>query len=298
MKTTRFYLFTLFSAWAVASGPVFAQEEQDSSKMWRIETIDGKEYYGYILSRDDAVIRLKTAMLGVISIPAGSVRSIEPVGPQLIREGEVWADNPQATRYFVSANAYGLKKGEGYYQNIWVVFNQVSIGISDNASIGIGMLPLFLFGGAPTPVWLTPKFSFPIVPGKFNVGGGALLGGVIAEDGGFFGIPYGIATFGSRDRNLTLGLGYGFAGGEWAPAPTVTLSGITRISRRSYLMTENLIPSIGEDVGGIISFGGRTVWTGISLDYGLIIPVGAGIDSFVAIPLIGLVVPFGKTQGT
>jgi hypothetical protein len=54
-----------------------------------------------------------------------------------------------------------MNKGEGYYHNFMVFINQATYGVTDNISIGGGLVPLFLFGGL-TPVWITPKVSVPI----------------------------------------------------------------------------------------------------------------------------------------
>lgn len=266
-----------------------AQETtQDTSKLWRIIVADGNEYVGRILSRDSDQISLETEALGLISIRVRDIKSMQEVSSQKIIAGQLWAENPQATRYFWGPNGFGLKKGEGYYQNVWVLFNQVSVGITDQVSIGLGIVPLFLFDGTSTPVWVTPKISIPIKKDAFSLGGGVLAGTVIGEDAGLFGIAYGTTTFGNRDKNLSVGLGYGFADGDWASIPAISISGMLRIGKRGYLLTENYII---EDVG-IISFGGRTVWSSVSLDYGLFLPISG--DGFLGIPWLGLVVPFGK----
>jgi hypothetical protein len=275
------------------STPAITQDLQDTTTIWLIETLDGNEFYGTIREKTETEIRLETANLGLITIPLSQIKSMKPIEEKLIKEGELWMENPQATRYFWAPNGIGLKKGEGYYQNVWVMFNQVSVGFTDNLSAGIGIVPLFLFAGSPTPVWITPKFSIPVARDKFHLGGGALVGTVIGEENAFFGILYGISTFGNRDHNLTLGLGYGFTGEDWARSPAITISGFTRISPRTYLISENYLVGVTEDRPVIFSIGGRTVWRSVSLDYGLIIPAGTGVDTFVAVPWLGLVVPFG-----
>jgi hypothetical protein len=44
----------------------------------------------------------------------------------------------------------------------------------------------------------------------------------------------------------------------------------------------------------MLSMGGRSIIKKISLDYGLFIPLSSDMDGFVAIPWLGLEVPFGK----
>lgn len=291
MKQLLFLLFT-FSTFHLAAQetPVTA----DTTRLWQVITADGNQYIGVILDRNTDEVRLKTETIGIITIPVQNISSIKEVERRQMVGGQLWADNPQAARYFWAPNGYGLKPGEGYYQNIWIFFNQVSVGLSDNASVGFGIVPLFLFGGAPTPVWITPKVSIPVVEDKFNIGGGALIGTILGESGsGFFGIAYGVTTFGSRDKNFNIGLGYGFADGKWARTPTVTISGMLRTGKKGYLITENYYIDAGGTSAGLISLGGRTVWRDVALDYGGVIPVG-DIGTLVVIPWLGITVSFGQ----
>lgn len=271
-----------------------AQTNADTSLV-RIETRDGNEYVGQITKEDTDKITLSTQRLGEISILKTDIKSQKAVQPQQIKDGKVWFPNPQASRYFWSPNGYGLKKGEGYYQNIWVLWNQFAYGITDNFSIGGAVVPLFLFGGGPTPVFISPKISFPVEKEKFNLGAGALMGTVLGETEGAFGLVYGISTFGPPDRNISIGLGYGFADGEWASSPIVNISGMFRLSPRWYFISENYYIGVSEEGGGIISGGARWIIKKAALDFGLFVPFGSGID-FVAIPWLGFSIPFGNSQ--
>ena len=169
------------------------QNSQDSIKT-QVETLDGNEYIGIILEQTTETIRIKTDKLGEISIPRAEIKRITQLTATKSKDGTYWLDNPQATRYFWAPNGYSLKKGEGYYQNVWVLFNQAVYGLTDHFSAGVGVMPLFLFGGASTPAWITAKFSVPVVKDKFNMGAGALIGTVIGEEDAGFGILYGITT--------------------------------------------------------------------------------------------------------
>ena len=276
-----------------------AQNSQDSIKS-RIETVDGNEYIGTILEQNTETIRIKTDKLGEISIPRAEVKRITQLSTLKTKDGTYWLDNPQATRYFWSPNGYNLKAGEGYYQNVWILFNQAVYGITNHFSAGVGVMPLFLFAGAPTPVWITAKYSLPVVENKFNLGAGALAGTVIGvedEDNTSFGILYGIATIGSKDKNLNIGLGWGFAEGEIAKNPTLNISGMIRTGPKGYLMTENYIIGTPEETLVVTMVGGRSIIRRVGLDYGLIFPFSQNMDTFLAIPWLGLSIPFGQ-KGT
>lgn len=269
-----------------------AQNSQDSIK-FQVETKDGNDYVGIILEQTNEAIRIKTDKLGEISIPLIEVKKISQLSAFKVKDGTYWLENPQSTRYFWAPNGYSLKKGEGYYQNVWIMFNQAVYGFTDHFSGGIGVMPLFLFGGAATPVWITAKFSVPVVNDKVNLGVGALAGTVIGEENTGFGILYGISTFGSRDKNINIGLGWGFAGGQMAKNPTVNIGGMIRTGARGYIITENYFVGTPEEFIVFTSLGGRRIIKHAGLDFGLWIPIGADIGSFVAIPWLGFTIPFG-----
>lgn len=271
-----------------------AQQTTDSTAIFRIETLDGNEFVGKILRQNASEVTIISALYGEITLNTVNIKKIEPVEQKQVKNSyEVWTTNPQSTRYFWAPNGYGLNKGEGYYQNVWVMFNQASYGFSNYFSVGVGMMPLFLFAGAPTPIWFTPKASIPVIKDKLNVGGGLLFATILGEGGDPAGLAYGVATVGNRDANLTFGMGYGFVGSEWGTTPVFTLGGMARVGSKGYLLTENyLITSGGESVS-LMMLGGRTVWPKVSVDYGLVIPIAQEMDNLIAIPWLGFVVPFG-----
>lgn len=292
MKTVK--IFLVFACCFFSFQGIFAQNPADTVLV-RVETRDGNEYTGKITGEDSTKIFLETQNLGTISILKSEIRSQKKILSEQIKGGEVWFPNPQSSRYFWSPNGYGLKKGEGYYQNIWVLWNQFAYGITDNFSIGGTVIPLFLFAGGPTPVFINPKFSFPLEKNKFNIGAGALVGTVLGESDATFGIVYGVSTFGTADNNVSIGLGYGFAGGEWASSPLINFSGMFRLSARWYFLTENYYIGANGDGGGIIGGGARWIIKKAALDFGLLAPVGADAGTLF-IPWLGFTVPFGNTH--
>ncbi|WP_114751250.1 hypothetical protein [Pleomorphovibrio marinus] len=267
---------------------------QERNGLIHIQTKDGNEYVGEVIEEDEVKIKVLTQQLGEITIFKSEIRSRRELSEQQLINGQFWSENLQATRYFWLPNGYGLKRGEAYYQNAWIFFNQASVGLTDNFSIGAGTVPLFLFGGAATPFWITPKFSVPVVENKVNIGVGALVGTVIGENEGGFGLLYGVSTFGSKDKNFSIGMGWGFAGGEIASSPTISFGGMVRTGPKGYFMTENYLISAGGSTLGLLSAGGRRILGRVSLDYGLILPLGADIGVFIALPWLGINVPIGN----
>jgi hypothetical protein len=73
------------------------------------------------------------------------------------------------------------------------------------------------------------------------------------------------------------------------------LSGMTRVGKKTYLITENYYLSVGEGQSiGIIMLGGRSVQKRLAIDYGLVLPVGTDLGEFLAIPWLSITLPFGN----
>jgi len=274
----------------------YSQETADTTVTYRIESYDGNIFIGNIISEDSTSVVLKTTTLGEIKIQKNNIKSRTILKQLKYEGGKLWLPNPQSSRYFWAPNGYGLEKGTSYYQNIWILNNQFSFGLTNNFSIGAGLLPLFLFGGTSSPFWIVPKLSIPVVRDKFNIGTGAFLGTIIGEDTGVFGLLYGTTTFGSRDKNISFGLAYGFAQDEWLNVPVINISSMIRTGPKGYFITENYIISTEGVTVAILSFGGRSIIRNIGLDYSLWIPIGAEMDTFVAIPFLGITIPMGSKK--
>jgi hypothetical protein len=294
MKTTGWFRLSITFALLLNVIICFAQEK-DTTKIFRLETRDGNGYTGQVVASDSLRVIFKAEKLGEITILQNDIKSLTPVAVSQVKGGKYWFANPQSTRTFFAPNGYGLKKGEGYYQNVWVLVNSFAVGINDYVSVGGGLIPAFLFAGSPTPLWITAKVSVPVVKDKFNIGAGALVGTVAGEPDTGFGIFYGIATVGSRDANFSLGMGYAVLAEDGSSAPMINISGMLRVSPRGYLITENYIfPGAADGTAVILSIGGRTIIKEAGLDYGLMLPI-QGEDLF-AVPWLGITIPFGNDK--
>ncbi len=272
---------------------IHAQKGADTVR-YIVETIDGTDYTATIIEETPEYILIETNFSIEIKIPRKAIKSITKITVSDLNKGEYWFKNPHATRYFYSPNGYNLKKGEGYYQNTWVFFNQISYGISDNISIGSGMMPIFLVGADAAPVWITPKIGFPIIEDKLNVGIGVLAATVIGESEGGFGLTYGTISHGSRDKNSTLGVGWAFSSDGIANYPTISFSAMTRFSKKGFFITENYLISTKYETIGLMAFGGRSVQKKLAIDYGLILPINTGASTFIGVPWLSITVPFGN----
>jgi hypothetical protein len=292
-KHFKTWLFLLMLVSFSGVPTLTSAQEESKPATWRVETKDGNIYFGQIVSQTQDELRLKTESLGTITIPISEISVIsDGKGKPAFNQSVVLENNFHLNRYFYSPNGYGLKKGEGYYQNVLIFFNQASYGFTDHFTMGVGVIPLFLFAGTSSPVWITPKFSIPIKENQVNLGVGGVLGTVIGEEVSF-GLGYATLTLGSREKNLSFGLGYGFAEGEVSSTPLINIGGMVKVGRRGYLMGESYFVTAEGAGGGIIILGGRSAWENISLDYGGIIPVG-DVGTLIVVPWLGVTIPLGK----
>ncbi|WP_218089757.1 hypothetical protein [Rhodohalobacter halophilus] len=250
MKTVVQIVLRFSLLLVVWSTPAHGQAEE--REWYRVESIEGNVFFGYLISENDQSVVLNVESVGEVTILRENIRSMTQIDSERIINGSYYYENPQATRYFFAPNALGLPKGRGYYQNTWIFFNNVNYGISDNFSLGGGIVPLFLFGVSSTPVWILPKVTFPVANEKLHLGAGAMIGGLIGTVTESLGLFYGVGTLGDRDKNLTVGIGYGYAGEEVSSTPLINISGMIRVNRRLYLLTENyFVPET--EAGGILS---------------------------------------------
>jgi hypothetical protein len=268
----------------------------DTTVVVELETTDGNTFIGRVVMIDDEKIVLRTTNLGDLNVQRRNIKNIQPIDKKKMIDGAYWYDSPIDSRYFFNSNAYGIRKGEGYYQNTWIFLNQFAYGVTNNISIGAGFIPLFLFGGSPTPVWATVRGSIPIKKDKFNVGAGGLFATVIGEDDANFGIVYGNATVGSRDRNVNLGVGYGYAGGDWASTPAINFSGVYRTGKSFALITENYLVDAGEGNAFVGALGVRYIARKVVVDGALVVPYSELDEVFAALPWLSVTFPFGTKK--
>ncbi len=263
--------------------PLFSQidtlAQTDTLKMNQRVNVtmkNGDDFTGDIIKMDKEIIELKTAN-GIMQLIASNVKSIEPIDANL----NFSFANPHDTRYFFGPSAIPVKKGKGYYQNIFVFFNFANYGITENLSIGGGLEFISTILGEP--IWfLTPKLGFQVADNVY-LGGGAILAGFSSE--GVATLGYGAFTFGHADTNVSLGVGYGFFEGEISDSPAIMVSGTHRVSSSISLLSENYLLS---DVPYFGIQGIRLMSRKNSFDFGLIVSP-AFSEEIPALPYVGYV---------
>jgi len=216
---------------------------------YTVETVGGTQFNGILRAVSEEALTFETRELGVVTVPRLNLRQLTNQTPEQARRGFSYVGN--STHMFLAPTARNLHQGEAEAQIINIFLGEVNYGITDNISLGL-LVPVIPFLGIPA-VAITPKVSVP-VGDKLRVGAGVLYGfttgvGLNGGDGASGGIGYGLATYGTADTNVTLGLGYGFAGGDIGRSPVGVVGANVRLSRLFTLVNETYLASFDNNGG-------------------------------------------------
>lgn len=291
------HIFLVFTLLFCAFFHVRSQESVDPSgsldlsKTYQIELMDGTEFIGTILSKDSVTMEIKTSSIPKIQIYVETIKKMKTIDNQMVFKGATGMPNPHYTRYFFAPSALTLKKGEGYYQNTYLVLNTVNYGFTDHFSVGVSLELTSTFGSIGdswAPIYLiTPKYGFGITK-NLNAAFGALIGGANANTKGIQ-LGYGLLTYGNTENNITIGASAGWADGEVMKYPPMTINAMKRISRRASLVTENwIIP----ELGSLYSYGVRFFGSKIAVDLGFVNNADIMQMLLIGIPYVDFTVKF------
>ncbi len=276
-------------------------EKKPEVKQVRIEMTDGTYVDGKLIARQGDTVVLESATLGVLNLNIKNIKNIDALTAQTVKNGKVWFENMHAVHGFVAPTGFNLRKGEGFYGNTFLFFNYAGYGFTDNFSIsgGTELFSMLFDGesGGPSFFFLNPKFSFK-ADKYLTIGAGGLFlfsRGNFSDNRNMIFIPHGVATFGNRDNNLSLGTAIAIVNGE--TAPLFTASGQGRLARGVSIMSENFISKDGSFGIGGFRFMGKS----LAFNLGLMYNFGNNSDGFgffgsdnvPFVPFLGLHVPFG-----
>jgi len=259
------FLFALNFVFGTSAS--FAQDADNirvnqEGQMQILTTKSGSEIIGRITAIGDENITFTTDV-GVLIIKVVQIKSVQAVPLSAFHGGVYWPPDYNISRHYFGPTGINLKEGTGYYQNIYLLFNGFSYGLTDRLTIGAGT---FLLPGAveDQPYFMTAKIGIGPT-GKETFAIGALA---FAAGGNSFGILFGAATIGSGDRNLTLGIGYGYNNSDLAETPTVMVAFERRLSRRMKFISENyILPGVD---GALVSYGFRFFGEKLAIDLAFI----------------------------
>ncbi len=232
-------------------------------------------------------------------LPTTQIQKKELLSESSIKNNEYWFENPNATRYLFGPSAFNLKKGEGYYQNTMLLLNSFNVGITDYFSIGGGIEFLSTFitlseGNFNPIIYFTPKVGFSVAD-NIHVGGGVLIAnipqfGETTNSG--LGVLYGLGTYGNLDHNVTATIGWGSVDGNSFNKPLITVSGMTRVAKKTALVTENWLIPTDSSYEPIFSYGVRFFGENIAVDLAFINNWDIAQSLLIGVPYVNFVVKF------
>jgi len=253
----------------------------DSAHTQILTLVDGSKIFGRVESVSaDSVTFLTQA--GRLQLAIGQIKDVKTVSADP-NAREDWFPNPNATRLFFAPTGQMLKQGEGYFSDYELFFPGIAYGVTDNITLG-GGVSLFPAAIEDQIYYVTPKIGVS-VNDRVHVATGALIIGTSEGTGG---ILYGVGTFGDGNGSVTIGGGYGFAGGKIQSKPVGMVGGELRVASRLALVTENYLLPVSEN-NLLYSFGLRFMGENITTDLALANVSGSDI---IGIPYVDFVIRF------
>ena len=280
MKSSILIVFFL----VISSTNIFSQSD---TSLVVITLENGTYFTGHIEQEDSTSVTFRTTDGIRMVIPADQI--VERRKKVSKATGKLYAfDDPNDTRLLFAPTSRTLKQGKGYIADYWVFFPFVAVGAFDQLVLagGITLLP-----GAETQLfYLAPKVGL-FQNETFGLATGLIYMNSFQFDWDGVGIAYGVSTIGNSDMAGTIGLGWGFSGGDMANKPIILMGGEVRVSQSIKLISENWI--IPDSEFSLISLGFRFFGRRLATDFALIYPLGADTgDGFPFMPWLSFAYNF------
>jgi hypothetical protein len=254
---------------------------------------DGSNVNGKITNVTGTEVTFESSV-GTMTIPIPRIKEIREVPANRIRGGDYWFTNPNQTRMYIGPTGRMLKKRSGYFTDFWLFFPAAAYGITDNITIGGGMS---LFPGVDFDeqlYYLTPKIGIEAAERLSLAVSGLIIfipdwSDEVIDEPSTLGAILGVGTYGTEDKSVTFGLGYGYIDDDFADKPVVTIGGEYRFARRISFVTENwVIPNVDPP---LLSYGVRFFGEDIAVDLAFL-NVASEDAIFPGFPLLGFVYNF------
>jgi len=260
-----------------------------------IDAKDGSKISGKVDKLTTKSIWIDSPAFGVIEFKRLNIEKMKIISgtAELDKKGYT-IDNHGSTHYLVASSAFGLKKGEAYYENIMLFWNSVTFGITDNFSISTGGEILSLFGGQIPLIFVSPKFSFANDSyGGFSIG--ASFFSLPSQNFDGVGLAQATYTIGSRSNNFSIGAGYGFTFEEGFSDEVIpfNISFMTRLGKKISLVSENHVFLSDGEAYGLFSLSCRIHFDrqGTSLTAGLW-RTDEDQEGLLALPFVSAIISF------
>jgi hypothetical protein len=268
------------------------------SKTYMVTLNDGSTVSGPLVSITDNEVVIQSGTMGEVRLQKANIKTMTEVSSYNDKKSGIWFTNPNPTKYLLGNSAIPLEKKSGYYQNTWIFVSSFSYGITKNISISAGfeILSILAGGEGPYAFYINPKASFKIA-NNFYAGANILYANTIRTVQEFGGLATmnGFATYGNKNNNVTCGIGFGWADGEFSTKPVIVVSGMARASKRIGFVSENwIVPGVNEDGGyyGIYSYGIRFLGEKTSIDLAFLNNPDIASVIIIGIPWLDFVINF------
>jgi len=282
----------LLSVSGTAVLPARAQDRPaaptDTVQVVEVQLRDGSRVVGTVVSETATQLVLRTTGGAMVTIPVDQVESRRVVTGR-IRDGRYYTPDPNGSRLFFTATGRPIGAGRGYFADYYVLFPFVAFGAGDILSVGggVSLIP----GSTEQLIYFAPKLTL-VNTGTTAVAAGVLAGTVTSSET-WAGILYGVGTFGSVEKAVSLGVGFAWGDGDVSDTPVFLLGGEIRVGNWIKLITENYVVPGQEDglllTGGVRFFGER-----LAADLAFItIPAAFEDEGFPFVPFVGFAYNFG-----
>lgn len=272
----------------------------DSTTIVRVELMDGSLIHGTVWHVQSDSIGIAGTTTGRVMVARAVIKEVTRMEASSLRGGQYWFPNPHSSRHLFGPSAIPVGRGEGYYQNTYILLNSFVVGLTRHLSIGGGIELLSTFSrdsGGPI-FFLTAKGSAKVAE-RVHLGLTGTMLNLPTEltsadtdesrsSAGLFG---GIFTYGTPNHQVTGGVGWGYDAAGLTDHPILTLSTQLRFARKASFVSENwFFPADNAEVPYILSYGVRFMGEKISVDLAFL-NNGEIIDAIViGIPFVSFAV--------
>ncbi|MCX6204155.1 MAG: hypothetical protein NTY43_07630 [Bacteroidetes bacterium] len=277
-------LFIFFSLWCLNA---MAQNVKQLTigNNYSFEIKDGSNRSGRLDSLNTVYYYINNPSIGVDRISIKSVSKVKAI--KLNKDG--YFSNPHYSRYFFGPSAIPHPKGEVYWNNIWLEYNTIQYGVTDNFSVGMGGLLFTSLSGYPT---LLPnaKYSFKLNEKSHIAVGGLMLVINTSSKTSSASLPFVVYTYGDSEANISFGGGWAHEKTSgWSNRPTGYIAGIKRVARNWVVQGEAYLLN-NSTANTILLTTLRNIKPTSSWDFGAMILNFDGERS--AVPIIGYTIKF------
>ena len=261
-----------------------------------ISLVDGTDLVGRVVAEAQDSLIVVTSAGTEVRIPRAAIVALE-LAAASTAAGRRGRPDPNYSRLLFAPTGTPLRQGEGYFSDYYVVFPGISYGLTDRLSLMGGVSVVPAVGLDEQLFSVAPRIGL-YVSDQYAVSIGTLLVAFGGEGSG--GIVFAIGTRGRPDKQVTVGLGWGYVNTntddvEFADYPILMVGGNVRLSDSMALVSENwfyMDPETTLDqqpLGIALRFFGER----IAVDVGAII-VGEVISQGLPIPWLSFVYHFGR----